>query len=256
LGTSHRKINTGDITEVMFTYSKMNDSVFWGTKDNGYPFTVFLPWKLITTGGTYEEELLHCNEGDSVACIVPADSVFKNILKLSLPYFLHQGDKIQVHIRIVHIMDTLEYNARKKAISEYKDNMDMQEQVALAHYVKDNNISDSAKHGNLYIIPIDENKGPMVKRGEMVSLAYRGTFLSGKPFDSVTENNPLQFRYGDTAQMIEGLEIALKLMHEGEKAKIIIPSQLAFGNYGSSTGIVPPYTTVVYEVTLLKVKAL
>ena len=68
--------------------------------------------------------------------------------------------------------------------------------------------------------------------------------------------HPYQFRCGDTAQTIEGLEIALKMMRVGEKAKIIIPSQLAFGNNGSSTGIVPPYTTVVYEVTLLKVKAL
>ena len=42
-------------------------------------------------------------------------------------------------------------------------------------------------------------------------------------------------------------------MREGEKAKIIIPSQLAFGENGSSTGIVPPYTSVIYEVTMLKV---
>jgi len=58
---------------------------------------------------------------------------------------------------------------------------------------------------------------------------------------------------GDTAQVITGLEIGIKKMREGGKAKIIIPSQLAFGENGSSTGIVPPYTSVIYEVTMLKV---
>jgi FKBP-type peptidyl-prolyl cis-trans isomerase FkpA len=256
MGATGKKIKPGDITEVRLSYSKMNDSVFWGTHDNGYPFSVFLPWRLIATGGSYEEELLHCNEGDSIAYIVPADSVFKNILELPLPYFLHKGDMMQVRVRIAGIMDSSEYATRTKAINEYRDNMDMQERVTLARYVSSNHISDSNKHGSIYVIPVQKSSGTKVKRGDMVSLCYKGTFLDGKAFDSVGLNTPLQFKYGDTAQMIEGLEIALKMMHEGEKTKIIIPSQLAFGNNGSSTGIVPPYTTVVYEVTLLKVKAL
>jgi peptidylprolyl isomerase len=41
-------------------------------------------------------------------------------------------------------------------------------------------------------------------------------------------------------------------MNEGEKAKFIIPSQLTYGKKGSSTGIVPPYTTVIYEIELVK----
>ena len=41
-------------------------------------------------------------------------------------------------------------------------------------------------------------------------------------------------------------------MNEGEKAKFIIPSQLAYGGAGSSTGIIPPYTTVIYEIELVK----
>jgi FKBP-type peptidyl-prolyl cis-trans isomerase len=40
-------------------------------------------------------------------------------------------------------------------------------------------------------------------------------------------------------------------MNEGAKAKFIIPSHLAYGEDGSSTGIIPPYTTVIYEIELL-----
>ncbi len=43
-------------------------------------------------------------------------------------------------------------------------------------------------------------------------------------------------------------------MKTGGKATFILPSQLAFKDYGSSTGIVAPYTTVLYKVQLVKVK--
>jgi FKBP-type peptidyl-prolyl cis-trans isomerase len=109
------------------------------------------------------------------------------------------------------------------------------------------------KDENVYLVPMHNGNGAGIKSGDMLSLAYKGYFISGRMFDSIPERNPLQFRYGDTAQVVKGLEIALKRMQEGEEAKIIIPSQLAFGENGSSTGIVPPYTTVIYEVRLLKV---
>ena len=43
-------------------------------------------------------------------------------------------------------------------------------------------------------------------------------------------------------------------MKEGDKTKIIIPSQLAFGEYGSSTGLIPPFTTVIYNLEIIKVR--
>ena len=54
--------------------------------------------------------------------------------------------------------------------------------------------------------------------------------------------------------MIEGLEKVLKVLKNGEKAKIIIPSQFAFGETGSSTGIVPPYSTVIYNLEIINIK--
>jgi FKBP-type peptidyl-prolyl cis-trans isomerase len=48
--------------------------------------------------------------------------------------------------------------------------------------------------------------------------------------------------------------IGLKYMREGGKAKLIIPSYLAFGKKGGETGILPPHTFVYYEVEVLEVK--
>ena len=43
------------------------------------------------------------------------------------------------------------------------------------------------------------------------------------------------------------------MMTEGEKSLFILPSEIAFGKEGSSTGIIPPYTSLIFEVEVLKV---
>ncbi len=253
MGTTHKKMGPGSVIQAVLSYSKMNDSVFLTTRDKGYPFSVFLTYNSLANGSTYERHLLKSDEGDSLIYIVPVDSVFQHILHTPIPYFLHKGDMMKVSIRVSAILDSAQYIAKAKAIREYRKDMDMQEQLDLLRYATANNIPDSDKRHNIYILPISPGNGPEIKTGSLVSIAYKGSFLNGRMFDSVSANSPMQFRCGDTAQMIPGLETGIKMMREGEKAKIIIPSQLAFGENGSSTGIVPPYTSVLYEVTILKV---
>ena len=63
----------------------------------------------------------------------------------------------------------------------------------------------------------------------------------------------LKFVYGSPDQLIEGLELGIQGLREGAEAKLIIPSHLAFGKEGSSSGIVPPYEPILYEVKILSV---
>ena len=49
------------------------------------------------------------------------------------------------------------------------------------------------------------------------------------------------------------MEDAIGMMHEGEKALFIMPSELAFGENGSSTGIIPPFTSLIFEVELVAI---
>ncbi len=253
LGNSHKLARKGDIMEIVLSYTKMNDSIFWDSHDNGFPFAIYLPYDTLNTGGSYQQILLSGNEGDSINFIVPAGGVFKNILHIRLPYFLHKDDMMKVNARISAIMDEGQYADKQRKIREYRKDMDLQEQLNLLQYATVNNIPNEAKQDNIYFMPETQGTGPEVTDHSLISIAYKGSFLNGRMFDSVSIIAPLQFRLGDTAQVITGLEIGIKRMREGEKAKIIIPSQLAFGENGSSTGIVPPYTSVIYEVTMLKV---
>ena len=87
-----------------------------------------------------------------------------------------------------------------------------------------------------------------------MTVNYEGRFLNGKFFDStVRRKQPFQFVYGTEWQVVEGLEEAIGMMKEGEKSLFILPSNLAFGTEGSSTGIVPPFTSLIFEVELLAI---
>jgi hypothetical protein len=82
-----------------------------------------------------------------------------------------------------------------------------------------------------------------------VILEYRGFFLNGNPMDS--PDYPLRFYRGDQMQVIPGISIALKYLANGDSARVIIPSHLAFGEYGSADGNIPPYEPLRYHLKLL-----
>ena len=64
------------------------------------------------------------------------------------------------------------------------------------------------------------------------------------------QDKPATFPLG---RVIPGWTEGLQLMHEGEKAELVITYQLGYGPEGHGAAI-PPYQTLVFEVELLSVK--
>ena len=74
---------------------------------------------------------------------------------------------------------------------------------------------------------IKAGAGPKPKSTDMVSVNYRGTTLDGKEFDSsYKRGQPATF---PLTGVIPGWTEALQLMNVGTKAKLFIPSNLAYG---------------------------
>ena len=251
LGIKRGRISEGQTMEVFINYSRMNDSVFWDSRGLWFPFTILLPYDSLVRSTGYRKLLLKSNEGDSINFIMKKNMLFGSGFN---PGYSIPDSMIKVNIRIVSILDSDALNDKLRKYALLGKDKEMKEQLALSRYLTINNIPDSDKKGGIYFIPIIAGTGPEVEKGSRVSISYRGYFMNHRTFDSIPENDPIDFIMGDSGQVIMGLEAGIKKMREGEVAKIIIPSHSAFGEKGSSTGIVPPYTTLVYEVTMIKVK--
>lgn len=102
-------------------------------------------------------------------------------------------------------------------------------------------------------IIVQANKnGEQAVAGTKVTADYTAYFKDGKPFDSsIDRNQPLNVACGK-GQLFPGLEEGFSLMRKGEKARLIIPAHLAFGEKGN--GPIPPNTDLVFDVELLDVQ--
>jgi len=86
---------------------------------------------------------------------------------------------------------------------------------------------------------------------DVVLTHYHGTLVDGRLFDSSVERGePIQFRVNG---VISGWTEALQLMQVGDKWKLFIPPELAYGKRGAPGSIIGPDETLIFEVELLAV---
>lgn len=96
---------------------------------------------------------------------------------------------------------------------------------------------------------ITEGKGKKPKDKDFVEVHYKGTLTDGTEFDSSYKRN-------ETAKfpvegVIPGWTEALKLMSEGSKWSLVIPSELAYGERGRPG--IPANSVLLFEVELIKI---
>ena len=104
--------------------------------------------------------------------------------------------------------------------------------------------------GLQYEVITEGNVGRYAKATDQVQCHYEGTLIDGTLFDSsIKRGQPATFGVN---QVIPGWVEALQLMPEGAKWKLYIPSELAYGAQGAGE-MIPPHSTLIFEVELLKV---
>lgn len=85
---------------------------------------------------------------------------------------------------------------------------------------------------------------------DQVTVHYTGKLVDGEVFDSSIEGGqPATFNLN---QVVAGWSEALKLMKEGDKWMVYIPSEQGFGPQGYP-GVIPPNATLIFEIELIKV---
>ena len=98
---------------------------------------------------------------------------------------------------------------------------------------------------------IASGNGPQPTASDKVKTHYHGMLTDGTVFDSSVERGePISFQVGG---VIQGWQEALQLMRVGDKWRLVIPSELAYGARGAGAKI-PPHSTLVFEVELLGIE--
>ena len=100
---------------------------------------------------------------------------------------------------------------------------------------------------------IQKGDGAKAAAGNQVSVHYEGSLLSGQVFDSsYKRNEPIDFQLG-VGQVIPGWDEGIALLEVGDKARFVIPSDLAYGSAGAG-GVIPPNATLIFDVELMGTK--
>ncbi|HBH36315.1 MAG TPA: hypothetical protein DDW45_08200 [Gammaproteobacteria bacterium] len=96
---------------------------------------------------------------------------------------------------------------------------------------------------------INSGSGKTPTMGDRVEVHYHGALLSGEVFDSSVERGKTSTF--DVSRVIPGFSMALLKMKEGDKWRVTIPSEQAYGKQGA--GKIGPDETLIFVIDLIKV---
>lgn len=166
-----------------------------------------------------------------------------------------QGDSIET-LEIIRIGEDAEkFNAieafrvfegaREKRVAAEKEAMEAElDKIATGF--------DKTESGLRYQI-LQKGSGLKAEKGQTVSVHYKGQLADGTVFDSsYKRNQPLEFPVG-VGQVIPGWDEGICLLKVGDKARLVIPSELGYGSRGAG-GVIPPNATLIFDVELMDVK--
>jgi len=136
---------------------------------------------------------------------------------------------------------------------ERMDEMNKEAVAAGAKFLEDNAKRDGVKttESGLQYEVIKQADGAQPTVEDVVTVHYEGSLVDGTVFDSsIKRGSPIDLPVGG---VIQGWVEGLQLMHVGEKYKLYIPSELAYGEQSPSP-LIPANSVLVFELELLGIK--
>ncbi|MGC9471644.1 MAG: FKBP-type peptidyl-prolyl cis-trans isomerase [Bacteroidales bacterium] len=97
---------------------------------------------------------------------------------------------------------------------------------------------------------LEEGTGASPDENDIVHVRYRGTLIDSTEFDASGEET-VSFPVNS---VIPGWTEVLQLMKEGSKWMVYIPQELAYGSSEMGGGVIPPFSTLIFEIELVEVE--
>lgn len=224
--------------------------------------------------GDIIEAVMLMTPGDSIVCLIDADALYKNS-KTKKPDFIKSGDKVQYFIKLVSVKtkEQVQKEQQEAFMKSMKEQEAKQKAEAAKLMIKDdktlqkyftaNKITPLKTASGLYYTIREEGAGEKPLKGDSVTMNYTGTFLDGKKFDSNEDTafqhvQPFKFVLGQ-GSVIKGWDEGIALLKTGSKARLYIPSPMAYGaqtrpgSKANPKGI-PANSILVFDLELVSSK--
>ena len=207
-----------------------------------------------------------CAEGDSVH--IKMSAVDYSIATRTPMVLLDDTTQMVVmKIRISKVVNQEEYRAKKEAEGLKRiENQRTIDQNIIQKYLAENNLDAQRTEEGLYYVIDKRGKGRKPVQGESVSVNYTvrlldGTFIDSSDaalnrendkFSSSRTYGPYKFALG-TRAVISGWDLGIALFSKGTKAKLLVPSELAYGESARTGSGIPSNAVLVFEVELVEI---
>jgi FKBP-type peptidyl-prolyl cis-trans isomerase FkpA len=259
-------IKDGDFVAFNATEKTEGDSVLYSSYDYDRPSLLIKEPSLFK--GDLFGALALLSEGDSATFKINIDSM---VTKMGRPKPADTTSKYLIYtIKVDKVIPKgkLTDSVFRTQIDGYlKTEMDKAksgEASKFNAYVSKEDKKPTVTTSGLNYVITKQGAGAKAAPGDTVLVNYTGRFLTGKVFDtSVLEvakkegtfnpqrpYEPLKMPVGMNGS-IPGFEEGLMLFPQGTKAKLILPSKLAYGEQGSQG--IAPYTPLVFEIDIVKI---
>jgi peptidylprolyl isomerase len=106
------------------------------------------------------------------------------------------------------------------------------------------------RESGLYVQDLQVGTGDTATAGRRVTVHYTGWLPNGRQFDSSRDRTPFSFTPGQN-RVIAGWEEGIPGMKVGGVRKLVIPSDLGYGEKGSDP--IPPDSVLIFDVELLSI---
>ncbi len=255
----------GQLLLIFIQYRTDRDSLLMDSRQmRPEPLPVVLGPALPT--GSIEEAMSLLLPGDSALFRFNADTAFAKSLRQPVPPFIKRsGNALRLTVVAKQLLTPEQMEARQKAMLDEQQRQlkartakqVLKDDALIQAYLKKNKLTAKAKKtvGGTWYVITTRGKGVLPKKGQTVSVKYRGTVLAtGKEFDSTAKHGdtPFDFVLGQ-GQVIKGWDQGIIMLPKGSKAVLLIPSALGYGERGAG-GDIPANAVLRFDVELTGVK--
>lgn len=241
--------NVGDFITIDMFYGT-DDTVLFDSKriPDGLTFPLDSPYY----AGDLFEGIMMMSIGDSASFKVSADSFYLIIARApALPPFITPGEKMTFEVKLKDFKSQEQKQMEDAAALEARK---AESEIELNTYLAENNITTAPLESGLIFIENVKGSGRQPKTDEMVTIGLVVKLTDGTQiFSTADRGEPFEYQYGQQFDT-EGLEEGVGLLRKGGKATLVVPQHIAYGPEAKGQ-MIPPYSTIIYEVELINMRS-